>query len=112
MSAHDFIPLLGYATPTIPGKDITLIFVLLKICCGCFGPDGGTDNYCRPNCTAINGGTVVEHHTYTWFWVRTSLPKRVWNRCMDYKVRNSNGEMVSYRLLDGDTIPEKVHQTI
>ena len=82
-----------------------------KICCGCFGPDGGTDNYCRPDCTAKNGGTVVKTHTYSWFWVRTSLPKRVWNRCMEYKVKNDKGEMVSYRLLDGNPTPEKVQNS-
>ena len=50
----------------------------------------------------------MEKQTYTWYWVRTSLPKSVWNRCMEYKVMNENGDMVSYRLLDGNTTPEKV----
>ncbi|CAB4043402.1 Hypothetical predicted protein, partial [Paramuricea clavata] len=77
-----------------------------QICCGCFGPVGGTDDYCNPDCTAKNGGTVKKD-TYTWFWVRTSLPKRVWHRCMEYKVKNENGDMVSYKLLDGNTTPEK-----
>jgi hypothetical protein len=27
---------------------------------------------------------------------------------MEYKVKNENGEMVPYRLLDGNTTPEKV----
>ena len=80
---------------------------VLKICCGCFGPVGGTDDYCGHDCTAKNGGTVKKH-TYTWFWVRTSLPKRVWNRCMEYKVKSEDGNMVSYRLMDGNTTPEKV----
>ena len=50
----------------------------------------------------------MKTQTYTWFWVRTSLPKRVWNRCMEYKVKSEGGDMISYRLLDGDTTPEKV----
>jgi hypothetical protein len=87
--------------------EIGSILLLFKVCCGCFGPAGGTDDYCNPDCTAKNGGTVKKD-TYTWFWVRTSLPKRVWHRCMEYKVKNENGDMVSYKLLDGNTTPEKV----
>jgi hypothetical protein len=92
---------------------ISTIFIsLIKICCGCFGPVGGMDDYCSPDCTAKNGGTVVKTKTFTWFWVRTSLPKRVWNRCMEYKVKNEYGDMVSYKLLDGSTTPEKVTVSI
>jgi hypothetical protein len=86
---------------------LKVLLSYFKICCGCFGPAGGTDDYCNPDCTAKNGGTVKKD-TYTWFWVRTSLPKRVWHRCMEYKVKNENGDMVSYKLLDGNTTPEKV----
>ncbi|CAB4037073.1 Hypothetical predicted protein, partial [Paramuricea clavata] len=78
-----------------------------QICCGCFGPIGGTSDYCGDDCTAKNGGTVVKKNIYSWFWVRTSLPKSVWNRCMEYNVKNENGDMVSHRLFDGNTTPEK-----
>jgi hypothetical protein len=27
---------------------------------------------------------------------------------MEYKVKNENGDMVSYKLMDGNTTPEKV----
>ncbi|XP_028397006.1 uncharacterized protein LOC114520857 isoform X2 [Dendronephthya gigantea] len=77
-----------------------------KICCGCYGPSGGRGDYCTPDCTPKNGGTA-ERNSYTWFWVRTSLPKRVWRRCMEYQVANKDGVMISYRILDGNPMPEK-----
>lgn len=86
-----------------------LNFNMLNIfqCCGCFGQIGGTDDYCNPDCSSKNKGTVIKQ-IYTWFWVRTSLPQKVWKRCMDYKVENENGDTIWYRLLDGSTIPKKV----
>ncbi|CAB4013219.1 Hypothetical predicted protein [Paramuricea clavata] len=73
-------------------------------CCGCFGPVGGKKNYCGTDCSVKNGGTFVKN-VYTWFWVRSSLPKRVWNKCMEYKVTVSQGKVVWYKLYNGNSIP-------
>ena len=73
-------------------------------CCGCFGPVGGKKNYCGAECTAKNGGTT-EKNVYTWFWVRSSLPKKVWNKCMEYKVTVSPGKEVWYKLYHGNNVP-------
>ena len=50
-------------------------------CCACFGPDSKQD-YCAPKCQAINGGTVLKEDDdmTVWFWMRSSLPKRVWKK--------------------------------
>jgi hypothetical protein len=76
-------------------------------CCGCFGPIGGTNDYCGVECQAEQGGTV-EKNVYTWFWVRSSLAKRLWNKCMEYKVTQANGEVVWYKL-EGSAVPLKVN---
>ena len=47
-------------------------------------------------------------NVYAWFWVRSSSPKKVWNKCMDYKVTTENGDTIWYKLLDGNPTPEKV----
>ena len=68
-------------------------------CCGCFGPVGGKKNITVGHyCTAKNGGTIVKN-VYTWFWVRPSLPKRVWNKCMEYKVTVAPGKEVWYKYI-------------
>ncbi|CAB4034088.1 Hypothetical predicted protein, partial [Paramuricea clavata] len=77
-------------------------------CCGCFGPAGGTANYCDTKCNAINGGTIIGAKTvYAWVWVRSRLPKRVWNRCMEYKSQDENGQFQWYTLIGDSAIPEK-----
>ena len=81
-------------------------FRLIK-CCGCFGPVGGTNDYCAENCKAINGGTVVKK-IFTWFWVRSSLPKKLWKKCMDYQVKKDDGKLTWYKLVGHSVIPVKV----
>lgn len=76
-------------------------------CCGCFGPVGGTDDYCGTDCKKRRGGAIMKN-VYIWFWVRVSIPKKVWNKCMDYKVTTENGDIIWYKLLDGNPTPEKV----
>ena len=44
-------------------------------------------------------------NVYTWFWVRSSLPKRVWNKCMEYKVTVAPGKEVWYKLYHGNNVP-------
>ncbi|CAB4035578.1 Hypothetical predicted protein, partial [Paramuricea clavata] len=73
-------------------------------CCGCYGPVGGTKNYCAQNCKAINGGTVKKN-VYTWFWVRSSLPRRLWKKCMDYQVKIDDGKLISYKLIGHSVVP-------
>ncbi|XP_028411772.1 uncharacterized protein LOC114534516 [Dendronephthya gigantea] len=71
-------------------------------CCACFGADSKKD-YCAPRCQAINGGTVLkkEDNITVWFWIRSSLPKRVWKRCMEFKERNNAGKLETWRVEDG-----------
>ncbi|CAB3989345.1 Hypothetical predicted protein, partial [Paramuricea clavata] len=71
-------------------------------CCACFGPDSKQD-YCAPKCQAINGGTVLREkdNITVWFWIRSSLPKRVWKKCMEFKEKNSAGKMETFRVEDG-----------
>ena len=33
---------------------------------------------------------------FVWFWVRTSMPKRVWERCMEFKMKNADGKLEKY----------------
>ncbi|CAB4020784.1 Hypothetical predicted protein, partial [Paramuricea clavata] len=73
-------------------------------CCGCYGPLGGRKEYCAGNCKAINGGTVTKH-VFTWFWVRSSLPKRLWKKCMDYQLKRDDGKLISYKLVGHSVMP-------
>ena len=73
-------------------------------CCGCFGPIGGSKDYCGVECQARQGGTIAKN-IYTWFWVRSSLSKRLWNKCMEYKVTLANGKVVWYKLYKGNAVP-------
>ena len=68
---------------------------------------GGTNDYCAENCKAINGGTVTKN-VFTWFWVRSSLPKRLWKKCMDYQVKKDDGKLISYKLVGHSVIPVEV----
>ncbi len=86
-----------------------LSFVYSTQCCGCFGQVGGTANYCDTQCNAINGGTYLDPKgIYTWVWVRSSLPKRIWNRCMEYQSEDENGQIQWYNLVGDSIVPEKV----
>ena len=78
-------------------------------CCGCYGPVGETANYCDTNCNPLNGGSIIDpKNLYTWVWVRSSLPKRIWNRCMEYQSQDGNGQLQWYTLVGDFTTPEKV----
>ena len=75
-------------------------------CCACYGPKGGTDNYCLKNCSAINGGKVITQ-VVTWIWIRSSLPKRVWRKCIDFTTTDKNGKKEMYRLDEETGLKEK-----
>ena len=75
-------------------------------CCGCYGPKNGKKNYCFKECDSQNGGTIRKN-VYTWFWVRSSIPRRLWSKCMDYKVME-NGAAVWYKLIGDSELPVKV----
>ena len=81
--------------------------MLYNQCCGCYGPEGGTKDYCAENCKAINDGTVTKN-VFTWFWVRSSLPKRLWKKCMDYQVKRNDGKLISYKLIGHSGVPVEV----
>ena len=76
-------------------------------CCACYGPPGGKDVYCYKKCQAVNGGTVTKHAS-AWFWVRLNPPRKVWEKCMEYKSENENGESAWYKLLGDRNIPVNV----
>ena len=68
---------------------------------------GGTKDYCTEHCKTTNGGTVTKN-VFTWFWVRSSLPKRLWKKCMDYQVKRDDGKLISYKLIGHSVIPIEV----
>ena len=72
-----------------------------------YGPVGGKKDYCSKECKPINWGTV-SGNTHTWFWVRSALPKRVWNKCMEYKITKANGIVDWYKLARGNVNPKEV----
>ncbi|XP_046843367.1 uncharacterized protein LOC124437433 [Xenia sp. Carnegie-2017] len=77
-------------------------------CCGCFGPPGGTDNYCGTKCNAINGGSIINSkNIYTWIWVRSNLHKRLWNKCMEYQSEDEFGQMQWFILKGDSVVPKK-----
>ena len=92
-------------------KEILLTFRIFIQCCGCYGPVGGKKDYCSKECKPINGGTVSKN-TYTWFWVRSALPKRVWDKCMEYKITKANGDVVWNKLVGGNVNPKEVSYTL
>ncbi|XP_028392499.1 uncharacterized protein LOC114517056 [Dendronephthya gigantea] len=60
-------------------------------CCACFGPEGETGEFCSTACQGVNGGTVTRD-AHTWFWVRTSPPRKpVWNRCVEFEIQSPDG---------------------
>ncbi|XP_046839770.1 uncharacterized protein LOC124433941 isoform X2 [Xenia sp. Carnegie-2017] len=75
-------------------------------CCGCYGPRNGKNNYCFKECEAKNGGTIKKN-VYTWFWVRSRIPRRIWSNCLDYKIIE-NGNAVWYKLLGSNEVPVKM----
>ena len=46
--------------------------------------------------------------THGFAGVRSSLPKRVWNKCMEYKVNVGQGKVVWYKLKNGNDVPVMV----
>ncbi|XP_028391550.1 uncharacterized protein LOC114516313 isoform X2 [Dendronephthya gigantea] len=76
------------------------------VCCSCFSPPGSTDDLCGTDCQAKPGANVVKN-VYSWFWVRTSSPKKVWNKCMDYKVSEAEGDEVWYKLIGQNVVPKR-----
>ncbi|XP_028399998.1 uncharacterized protein LOC114523319 [Dendronephthya gigantea] len=50
------------------------------VCCSCSSPPDSTEDLCGTDCKAKPGATLIKH-VYSWYWVRSSSPKKVWNRC-------------------------------
>ena len=40
--------------------------------------------------------------------MRSELPKRVWNKCMEYKITKVNGDVVWNKLVGGNVNPKEV----
>ncbi len=70
---------------------------------------GGRKNYCSQSCDqSINGGTITKS-AFTWFYIRPRLPnKRVWKKCMEYKIRRNDGKMIWYKLVEGSAVAIEV----
>ncbi|XP_028391552.1 uncharacterized protein LOC114516315 isoform X2 [Dendronephthya gigantea] len=76
------------------------------VCCSCFSPPDNTEDLCGTDCKARLGANVVKN-VYSWFWVRTSSPKKVWNKCMDYQVSEDDGDEVWYKLVSQNVVPKR-----
>ena len=48
-------------------------------------------------------------NTYTWFWVRSALPKRDLNECTEYNITKANGDVVWKKLVGGNVRPKEVN---
>jgi hypothetical protein len=46
----------------------------------------------------VNGGIVLTGKVYVWYWIRTRLPKRLWKRCMEYKMKTKTGKFETYHI--------------
>ena len=44
----------------------------------------------------MNGGTILQGKVYVWYWIRTRMPKRVWKRCMEFKITTEAGKLEAY----------------
>ncbi|XP_028403519.1 uncharacterized protein LOC114526201 isoform X2 [Dendronephthya gigantea] len=75
-------------------------------CCACYGPRGGRDVYCLEECEATNGGTITKHAS-AWFWVRLNPPRKVWEKCMEYRSEDESGDSAWYKLEGDRNIPVK-----
>ncbi|XP_028403464.1 uncharacterized protein LOC114526145 [Dendronephthya gigantea] len=75
-------------------------------CCACYGPRGGRNVYCLEECQATNGGTITKHAS-AWFWVRSNPPRKVWEKCMEYKSEEESGDSAWYKLEGDRNIPVK-----
>ncbi|XP_028405296.1 uncharacterized protein LOC114527802 [Dendronephthya gigantea] len=75
-------------------------------CCACYGPAGGNGVYCGKECTVMNGGTVTKN-ARAGFWVRLNPPRKVWEKCMEYKTEEENGDAAWYKLVGDRNIPVK-----
>ncbi|CAB4026434.1 Hypothetical predicted protein, partial [Paramuricea clavata] len=75
-------------------------------CCACYGPAGGSDIYCEKECKAKNGGTVTTN-AHAWFWVRLNPPQKVWEKCMEYRTEEENGDAAWYKLVGDRNTPVK-----
>ena len=47
-------------------------------------------------------------HASAWFWVRLNPPRKVWEKCMEYKSEDENGDSAWYKLVGERNIPVKV----
>ena len=76
-------------------------------CCACYGPVGGSGVYCGRECKSKNGGTVVKDAN-AWFWIRLNPPQKVWEKCMEYRTEEENGDAAWYKLIGDRDTPVKV----
>ncbi|XP_028405398.1 uncharacterized protein LOC114527885 isoform X2 [Dendronephthya gigantea] len=75
-------------------------------CCACYGPVGRNGVYCGRECKAKNGGTVVKD-AHAWFWIRLNPPQKVWEKCMEYRTEEENGDAAWYKLIGDRETPVK-----
>ncbi|XP_028405295.1 uncharacterized protein LOC114527801 [Dendronephthya gigantea] len=77
-----------------------------KKCCACYGPAGGSGVYCGKECKVKKGGTITKNARAR-FWVRLNPPRKVWEKCMEYKTEEENGDAAWYKLVGDRNIPVK-----
>ena len=44
--------------------------------------------------------------------MRSALPKRVWDKCMEYKITKANGDVVWNKLVGGNVNPKEESYTL
>jgi hypothetical protein len=45
-------------------------------------------------------------------WIRSSLPKRVWRKCIDFTITGQDGKEENYRLDEETGLKEKVDENV
>ena len=55
----------------------------------------------------MKGGRVTKD-VNTWIWIRSSLPKRVWRKCIDFTITGPDGKKEKYRVDEETGLRSKV----
>ena len=50
----------------------------------------------------------MQGKVYVWYWIRTRMPKRVWKRCMEFKMKTEAGKLETYHIDRRTGIAHKV----
>ncbi len=53
----------------------------------------------------------MKKNVHTWIWIRSSIPKRAWRKCIEYTVTDKNGKKEIYSV-DEETGTQRKVQNI